>query len=573
MSEAELHVLKARLHQGKLNKARRGELFNLPPIGYVKLPAGGFALDPDEQVQAVVRLVFDQFDRQGTVHGVLRYLAHNGIRMPVRVYTGADPGRLQWRRPNRPTLQSLLHHPIYAGAYCYGRRPADPRRQQPARPGSGRPGRRAPTSCGVVLRDRLPAYITWERYEANQQRLADNRAHHDALGAPRRGAALLSGLLHCGRCGRRMNACYGGPRSAPGYRCGQATAEYAEPLCQYVSCGAVLDGWVADQVLAAVQPAALEASLAAAADIERERGDLLRHWQQRRERARYEAERAARQYHACEPENRLVARALERQWEEALLRQRQTEEEFECWQRTAPAQLSADDRAAIRALAADLPAVWQAATTTPADHQRVIRLLLERVEVNVDRSSERLEVKATWVGGHEQRQVLARSVQSYAQHSDYPRLAARLRELSNQRLPAWQIAEQLNAQGFRPPKRAARFGAKNVYRLQSRLGLPRRAPMGSRAGLRAGEWRVSELARHLGLRRDTLYEWQAAGWVHAYRDIDGYWVVWADADELARLRALHALPRTKANQVRLARLRKPKRLPKRLRKTRGNEPG
>jgi DNA invertase Pin-like site-specific DNA recombinase len=572
MSEAELHVLKARLYQGKLNKARRGELFGLPPIGYIKLPTGELALDPDEQVQAVVRLVFEQFERQGTVHGLLRYLRRHGIQMPVRVRSGVNLGQLQWCRPNRPTLQSLLHHPIYAGAYCYGRWPADPRRQQPGRRGTGKRRCRA-ADCAVLLCDRLPAYITWERFEAHQQQLADNRARHDALGAPRQGPALLSGLLYCGRCGRRMRVCYPGSRSALAYSCSQAETEYAEPRCQHLSGGAVLDGWVAEQVLAAVQPAALEASLAAAVDIEQERGNLLRHWQQRRERARYEAERAARQYHACEPENRLVARTLERQWEAALQQQRQLDEEFERWQRTAPAPLSAADRAAIRTLAADLPAVWHAATTTPADRQRVIRLLLERVELSVDKTSERFEVKLTWVGGHEQRQVLLRPVSSYERHSQYPRLVARLRALTAQHLPAGRIAERLNAEGFRPPKRVEQFCDKMVYRLQVRLGLPRRAPMGSRVGLQANEWRVGELARHLGVRRDTVERWQQAGWLHAYRDADGYWTFWADAGEVARLRALHALPRTQANRTRLAKLRKPKPLPKRIQTHRERKPG
>jgi DNA invertase Pin-like site-specific DNA recombinase len=452
MSEAELHILKARLHQGKLNKARRGELFGVPPIGYFKLPTGGFALDPDEQAQAVVRLVFDQFDRAGTVQALLRYLARNGIQLPLRIYGGAYAGQLCWRRPSRGTLQNLLHNPTYAGAYCYGR-PHGGWHTRRGRPDRGRKGFHA-EDCAVLLRDRLPAYITWERFEANQQRLADNRARHDALGAPRQGAALLGGLIYCGRSGRRMRVCYCGPHAAVAYNCKQATVDFADPLCQNLSAGAVLDGWVAEQVLAAAQPAALEASLTAAADIERERADLLRHWQQRRERARYEAERAARQYHACEPENRLVARALERQWEESLWQQRQLEEDFERWQRSAPAQLSAADRAAIRALAADLPAVWQAATTTPADRQQLIRLLLERVDLTVDKASERVEVKLTWVGGHEQRQVLVRPVSSYEQHSDYPRVVALLRELTAQGLERWQIADRLNAAGLHPPKQA-----------------------------------------------------------------------------------------------------------------------
>lgn len=572
MSEAELHILKARMYQGKLNKARRGELFGLPPIGYVKLPTGEFALDPDEQVQAVVRLVFDQFDRQGTLHGLLRYLVHHGIQMPVRARSGVHQGQLQWCRPNRETLQNLLHHPIYAGAYRYGHRPTDPRRKQPGRPSTGKQIRR-PEDCVVLLRDRLPAYITWERFEANQLRLAANRARHESLGAPRQGTALLGGLLFCGRCGQRLMVRYSGAKHGPAYCCSRASADYAEPLCQQLSSGAVLDDWIAAQVLAAVQPAALEASLAAVADIEHERGELLRHWQLRRERARYETERASRQYQACEPENRLVARVLERQWEEALRTQRLLEEEFERWQRSAPAQLSAADRAAIRALAADLPTVWQATTTTPADRQRIVRLLLERVELTVDKTSERFGVKVTWVGGHEQRQTLARCVSRYDQQSDYPRLVARLRALSDQRLPAGQIAEQLNVEGFRPPKRTERFNKVMVCRLQEQLELRHRERLGSRVGLQVGEWRVGELARHLGVPRDTVRRWQRVGWLHSYRDVDGYWILWADTDEVARLRALQALPRAWENKERLAELKKPKPLLKRPKTARPGKPG
>jgi DNA invertase Pin-like site-specific DNA recombinase len=160
MSEAELHVLKERMYQGKLNKARRGDLLGVPPIGYVRTPAGEWAIDPDEQVQMTVRLIFDRFDREATLHGLLRYLVHHKIRIPVRPHFGPGRGELDWRRPNRATLQNLLHHPAYAGAYRFGHRPTDPRRKQPGRPNTGRLIRR-PEECLVLIRDRLPAYITW----------------------------------------------------------------------------------------------------------------------------------------------------------------------------------------------------------------------------------------------------------------------------------------------------------------------------------------------------------------------------------------------------------------------------
>ena len=187
MSEAELHVLKERMYQGKLNKARRGELLGVPPIGYVRLASGEWAIDPDEQVQATVRLIFDQFDREATLHGLLRYLVHHGVRIPVRPQSGPNRGELEWRRPNRATLSNLLHHPSYAGAYRFGHRPVDPRRKQPGRPTTGKLIRR-PEECLVLIRDRLPAYITWDRFRANQERLEANRARHDRPGRTAAGA-------------------------------------------------------------------------------------------------------------------------------------------------------------------------------------------------------------------------------------------------------------------------------------------------------------------------------------------------------------------------------------------------
>ena len=326
MSEAELHILKERMYQGKLNKARRGELLATPPIGYVRLASGEWAIDPDEQVQATVRLIFDQFDREATLHGLLRYLVHHAIRIPVRPSYGPNRGELEWRRPNRATLSNLLHHPSYAGAYRYGHRPIDRRRKQPGRPNTGKLVRR-PEECLVLIRDRLPAYITWDRFRANQDRLEANRARHDRPGAPRRGPSLLSGLLRCGHCGQRMAVRYSGAKCQHSYNCSRKSSSYGDPLCQSLS-GPVLDDLIAGRILAAVEPAALEASLAAVAEVERERSELARHWQLRRERARFEADRAARQHRACEPENRLVARELERRWEEALKAERQIEDDF-----------------------------------------------------------------------------------------------------------------------------------------------------------------------------------------------------------------------------------------------------
>ena len=253
-----------------------------------------------------------------------------------------------------------------------------------------------------------------------------------------------------------------------------------------------------------------------------------------------------------------MARELERRWEEALKQQRQLADAYARFERLAPADLSDKSLSSIRALAADLPAVWAAATTTPADRQRIARLLLERVVVTVDKASERVDVTLHWIGGMVRSHTITRPVARYRQQADYPRLVERLRQLCSGRHNATEIAQQLNAEGFRPPKRTKQFTGEMVRRLTVHLGLLRRQRHGSTTGLDPDEYRPMGLARRLGISRDTVRRWLRAEWLNVRRDADGHHVIWADADELRRLRELHALPRTWANKKRLAKLKKPK---------------
>jgi hypothetical protein len=295
MSEAELHLLKQRMHQGRLSKARRGQLHFALPIGYVWRDAGEIGFDPDEQVQATVRLVFRTFADLGTLGGVLRYLVRHDVRLGVRVREGPGKGSLVWRRPNRVTVQMMLKHPMYAGMYVYGRRQADPQRQRPGRPSTGRVVR-APTDWLAALPDHVPAYISREEYEANQVRLQANRARAEAMGVARNGAALLAGLVVCARCGVRLGVHYDDRRRFT-YECVSRTNHYGQARCQHLP-GSELDRYVSAQVLAALAPATVDLSLAAAERLQEERDTLTQLWQQRLERARYEADRAARHYHA-----------------------------------------------------------------------------------------------------------------------------------------------------------------------------------------------------------------------------------------------------------------------------------
>jgi len=569
LSEAELHLLRQRMHQGILNKAKRGELFNLAPIGYVRSPTGDLMLDPDEQVQAVIHLVFDQFDEVGTINAVLRFLVQQQIQLPYRSHTGANRGQLQWRRPTRQRLRTILHHPIYAGAYTWGRKRIDPRRKVPGKPGSGRKVVPA-EQCTVLLKDRCPAYITWPRYEANRRRMAENQARHDAQGAPREGSALLKGLLVCSRCHCRMAVQYdrlykgrGANLNQPRYACTRHGIEYGAHLCQSLT-GRVLDQFVARQVLTVLCPASLALSLSAAEHIEQQRMKVDEHWRHRVARARYDADRARRQYEAVEPENRLVARELERQWEHKLLDLRDLEEQHERFRQKQPMVVTDDEREQIRTLSSDIPKLWHAPQTTTVDRQTIVRHLIEQVTVTAPSDNQHVDVTIHWRGGFASQHALIRPVARYDQLDNYPQLLDRILELRDQKQSSAQIAAKLNAEGFRPPKRRSTFSAAMVGRLVwQRRRTDKRSTAMQRHKLDNHEWWFIDLARHLNLPYPTLYSWVRRGWVHA-RQLPvnrGRWIIWADADELSRLKRLRQCPKSWHNLHQAAELTQPKSRP------------
>src|SRR6516225_3046531 len=497
MSEAELYLIRQRMLSGKLAKAERGELAIPLPIGYVRRPSGEVVLDPDEQAQHVVRLVFDTFARLGTLNAVLRYLAGHQVQLPVRMHSGLAKGEIEWRRPNRETLQIMLHNPVYAGYYAYGRRQVEPRRKVPGRPSTGRVVKDSDEWL-VLLPGRMPAYITPGQYEANVARMAANRQTAATPGAPRDGSALLSGLLRCGRCDgeHRMPVRYHTPSSrnpAHGYVCAYEQVNYGTGRsCQHIA-GPALDAYVTRQVLDAVAPAALEVSLAAAAQAEAERAMLDKLWRQRIERARYAAGRARRQYQLAEPENRLVARQLETDWEAALAEADRLQADYQRFTEELPKTLTAAERAAIQALASDLPRVWDAPSTTQADRKELLRILIETITVTVAGTSELVDVTITWAGGHQTTGQAIRPVARLDQLSYYPALLARAAELAGAGRTTRQIAEALNAEGFRPPKRTSRFGPGQVRTLLNQHHLRarhRRGQAAALAGLGPGQWSV-----------------------------------------------------------------------------------
>jgi hypothetical protein len=307
--------------------------------------------------------------------------------------------------------------------------------------------------------------------------------------------------------------------------------------------GSGLDSFVTDQVLAALQPAALELSLAAAADWEAEQQRLETHWRQQLERAQYEVDRAARSYQAVEPENRLVSRELERRWEAALREQQSLEEEFARFRRQQPGELTDAQRQQIRLLAQDVPRLWRAPTTSWAERQRIVRLLIEQVVIRVEGQSEQAHLTIRWAGGYASQHVFTRSLNCYEHRSDFRGLYERIAALREQGLTFAEVAEHLNTEGFRPLKGRTGFTGKMVADLLANHVRPRSTNQAD--GLKADEWLLGDLARQVGMPTVTLRLWIRWGWVHARRLPlpNGPWAIWADDEELARMRQLRQCSR------------------------------
>jgi DNA invertase Pin-like site-specific DNA recombinase len=554
MSELEIHTMRNRLDKGRLCKAQRGQLVLGLPVGYVKTPAGAVALEPDEQVRTVLALIFDKFDELGSVWAVFGYLVRHNIQLGIRQPAGLERGQLQWRRPSSALLYFILHHPIYAGTYVYGRRVVDLKRQRPGR----RSKRKVVASehWKVVLHDHLPAYISRERYLRNQERLRQNRSHKDAAGTPRQGSALLSGIVFCGRCGTRLRVCYRGRRQAR-YDCRIHEVRGLPRACHSVSAAAI-DALVAQQLLRALQPAALELSLRAGQDVQRERQRLDLLWQQQLQRSHFECADAQRHYRAVDPQNRLVASTLEQQWEQALRQEKQLQEEYDRFVRQTPPQLTPREVAELQALATDIPALWSASGTSAADRKELLRCLLERVVVSNADNSEYVDVTLCWAGGFVSQHQVLRQVGSAEQLRDFDRLLERARQLRQGGCTAAQIAEQLHQEGFQGSTRQARWSKQGVLRLLKRQGLT--VVPTSEEVLGPDEWRLAELARQLDVHPCKVRRWLRLGWVHSRRTgVLGLYIVWADGEELSRLRRLSAHAKAHPNRAYPIELTEPKR--------------
>ncbi|MCG8649166.1 MAG: recombinase family protein [Pirellulales bacterium] len=516
ISEAELHSLRLRLDAGRLSKAKRGELVHHLPTGLVRDSDGEVQFDPDTSVQARIRLVFSKFQELQSAQKVMRYLAQHGLKLPRRQNAGLLVGELLWKEPSISAVHSILKNPAYAGAFAYGRRRAEPSRQIPGRPATGR--LRQPRDRWLALvKGVYPAYITWAEYEQIQHRIAQNgqqmRERLMRIQAVRQGTALLPGLVRCGICGYRMQVSYKDGRFQ--YLCNVGQTRYAKPSCQYLS-GRRIDAAVVEEFFRVLQPAEIDALQRLTAKQIEHHHELVSHLEQEVQRLEYAAQRAQRQYNCVDPENRLIAATLEKKWENALAECEQAKERLADMQAQAPqpVQIPADLREAFTDAGRRLPEVWPQLSAEAK--KRLLRTLV--TGVNLRRQDNGLvQMRIVWVGGMVSESMIRVPVASRQRSMLEKKIVARIEQLAEQGLRDEELAERLNEEGYYPC-RGDVFTPHIVLKLRTRFRI--RVGLGRlRAGERPVGYTISAMARILGVNPSWIYRALRAGRIRMEKDV------------------------------------------------------
>jgi DNA invertase Pin-like site-specific DNA recombinase len=523
-AEAQWYSMRTQLGAAKFNKAKRGALHLRLPVGFVRVADDRVALHPDQQVQSIIQHIFAEFERLGSAHKVLRVLRDQALLMPRR--SGSSwAAEVSWVRPAYSAVYAILKNPAYAGAYAYGKL------HRTHIPGDAHKVvmHTLPQAEWPVLRlEDFPGYISWETYQGNQQRLAENaQGTHWKRGAPRSGQALLQGIAICGRCGRLLHVHY---THATAYVCDHLTRAYAGQRCQTFT-AAYIDPLIEQLFLQAVQPAQLQTALAALDQLEAHRLSLLNQWHLRLERARYDAQLARRRYEHVDPGNRLVAASLEQEWEFSLRQLERIEKEAAQAQSCQLQPLCDADRQAILALASDLPVLWR--TALPAERKRLLRCLIQDVTLDSFSLPGFSRILVRWRTGATSSLETPRP-----RHGPLPATAVadHLRLLARH-LPDDQIAEQLNAEGF-PTATGLPWTLDRVRAVRRKHKITTACPLGTaQTGPRGdGLYKSTEVAKLLGVHLSMISQWFRQGLITGRQRKPGGWLwVRLTAEDLRRL--------------------------------------
>lgn len=508
MAEAELHVIRARLEGGIRNKAARGELRRGLPVGFIwGEQEGEVLMHPDQAVTGAIHTVFEKFAQMGSVRQVWLWFQTKKLHFPLQTNTLPE---IQWVTASYHAIHSVLTNPVYAGVYAYGKT-----KQESFVDETGQVKKRVKripqSQWEVLIHDHHKGFINWETYEMIRARIAKNTrpvAHQDT-GAIREGAALLQGLATCGKCGRRLRVYYQGKHSTPGYYCAANTImEGRAKYCMRVG-GVKIDKAVTCAFLDAITPAAIEAALLAEKNIEADHDAAIAQWQLQVERLKYEAECAERRYRAVEPENRLVARTLETQWELCLDKLKDAEKELERRRQQSPKRLTPVQRISIRNLSEDLKVVWQAPTTTHRDRKELLQMFLEEVNIAVKHEENKALLILRWKGGvisEQEVNLQYRKVPPIRTEQNTIELVRRLAA----HYPDAIIAGILNRQG-RKTAHGDRFTVNKVANLRRYWKIPRFDAAGAPSDGKLVT--VQKAADILGLAASTVHRWLADGFI------------------------------------------------------------
>jgi DNA invertase Pin-like site-specific DNA recombinase len=505
-AQAELHIIRARLHGGKLNKAQKGELRLSLPVGLV-FDGENIVLDPDQELQGAVRAVFELFEQESSAYGVVQRFQKRGLRFPRRQYGGAWNGKLIWGPLTHSRVLGILANPSYTGTYVFGRYQSckqigptgDIQTQSRLMPQD---------EWRVVIHDHHPGYITWDQFLANRQRLAANRTNLEVLAGPvREGLCLLQGLLLCGACGRRLGVRYTGNGGLyPIYQCIWKHRDGLAPHACLSTPSKPLDDAIAQRLLTAVTPLSIKLALEALTSLEERDKIISAQWLRRIERARYDVDLAERRYEEADPSNRLVASTLEKRWNDAMQRLLELEAELADFERQTARSITAEQKQQILQLGRDFPRLWKAPTTAASDRKRMLRLLISDITVVKGPDPKLLRLQIRWQGGATET-IEVRQPPNRADAVRYPEeFVAKIRALAERHADK-EIAVRLNAEGL-TSSTGKSFTASMIswIRFKHRIPGPSRLP---------GTLTVNEVCARYGVSMHVVYYWIARGIVAA----------------------------------------------------------
>lgn len=523
MSEAELHFLKSRLTGGLFSSAERGELRLALPAGFVYDAGGRVALDPNRRVRQSIEHLFTAFEQCGSVRAVLKHYRKNELQLPKSSSKGFSDGEVQWKVPDYGRLVRMLHNPRYAGAYCYGRT------RTRRRIDGGVEVRAVPRSeWRVLIRDAHPGYISWQRYELNQQIIRDNSTQLERRGAAREGKALLQGLAVCGRCGRFMTVSYSTTRT-PIYRCDYLAAQRAASICQSIT-GKAIDEAVGELLVELVAPCHLEAALSVESQLTQRASQIERQHQTSVEQAQYQAQLARQRFIQVDPDNRLVAGALEDEWNESLRQQQEAEEQLREFQQRSSTELDAAQRRRILRLAENFGELWHHENTPNRERKRMLRLLVE--DVTLCKTDDGIQAGVRMRAGSVRQLQLPLPQPAHQKYRTDSVIVSEIDALLEQYTEK-QSAAILNDKGYRSGRGKA-FTKNIVRQLCKSYSLKTRKQRLREAGL----LNLREISAELGISHDRLNRWRKAGKLRGHRYGDGYRILYElpNATELGKMK-------------------------------------